>query len=37
MVVVTWLTHIGNQLFVKTILLSFLIAIVKGSYDKLMN
>jgi hypothetical protein len=37
MVFLTWLTHLVNQLFVKTILLSFLIAIVKGSYDKLMK
>lgn len=37
MVFLNWMTHIGNQLFVKTILLSFLIAIVKGSYDKLMR
>ena len=37
MVFANWMTHIGNQLFVKTILLSFLIAIVKGSYNKLIN
>lgn len=37
MVLLNWLTHLVNQLFVKTILLSFLIAIVKGSYDKLMK
>lgn len=37
MVLLNWITHLVNQLFVKTILLSFLIAIVKGSYDKLMK
>jgi len=34
MVFFLWLNHIGNQLLVKTFLLSFLIAIIKGSYDQ---
>ena len=37
MVFLNWITHLGNQLFVKTILLAFLIATVKGSYGKIMS
>jgi len=34
MVFFLWLNHIMNQLLIKTFLLSFLIAIIKGSYDR---
>ena len=37
MVFFTWLVQITNQLFVKTILLSFLIALVKKVYDGQMK
>lgn len=37
MVYFTWLIYIVNQVFVNKILLSFLIAIVKKSFDKSMK